>query len=112
MNDTTPYEEKIMAYLRAHAGEVMLPSLLARKFKVGESATSEKLNSLAAEGKLRRQMTKGKRMGFYVPAESQLAAERRMAEQTHIKPLLRVTSERLELYARLNAERAAHPSIG
>lgn len=112
MNATTSYDEKILVHLRAHAGEVILPSLLSRKFRVGEPAITEMLNSLAATGLVRRQAAKGKRVGFYVPAESQLAAERRMAEFSHVQRPLRVTTERQELYARLNAERSAYNSIG
>jgi predicted transcriptional regulator len=107
----TSHEEQLMVWLRSKSGDVVVISAIAKKFKVGQSSMMTLLNELVACGKVRRSGSK-KSAGFYVPSIGQINAERRMAEEEQIRPPLKVSKERAELYAKLEAARASIRSIG
>lgn len=111
MQEQTSYEEKIIAHLRSKNGEAIPVNALAKKFKVGAASILALLNELAACGKVRHVKGGNKRVGgFYLPTETQINAERRMAESAKAMAPLKVDNYRRELYARLKAERDAIPS--
>jgi DNA-binding IclR family transcriptional regulator len=107
----TSYEDQLMAWLRSKSGDVVVISAIAKKFKVGHSSMMALLNELVACGKVRRSNSK-KSAGFYVPSVGQINAERRMAELEQVRPPLKVSKERAELYAQLAAVRDSIKSIG
>lgn len=107
----TSYEDKIMAWLRSMGGEVVVIAAIARKFKVGDASVLTLLNELAASGKVRRSNAK-RGVGFYIPTEAMLNAERRHAEEVKPPPPLKVDKHRRELYAQLAEARASIRSIG
>lgn len=111
MKVETSYEDKIMAWMRSKGGDVVLVSALAKRFAVGESSILALMNEMAASGKIRQAPHRNKRsIGFYIPTEAQINAERRMAEEVKLAAPLKVDNHRRELYARLKAERDAIPS--
>lgn len=113
MQEQTSYEEQILAWMRSKGGEVVLVSALAKKFRVGGAAISALMHDLANSGKIRHAPQRNNRaMGFYIPSEAQLNAERRMAEEAKVVPPLKVDNHRRELYARLQAARDSIRSIG
>jgi len=107
----TSYEEMILAWLRSKNGEVTLVTALAKKFQVGESSLMTMLNELAACGKVRRSSAK-RMLGYYVPTEAMLNAERKASEEAPERRVLTVDKHRRELYARLAAARSSIRSIG
>lgn len=110
-DNTKSYEDQIMAWLRLMEGEVVVIAAIARKFKVGEASVLTLLNELAAAGKVRRSNAK-RGVGFYIPTEAMLNAERRHAEEVKPPPPLNVDKHRRELYAQLAEYRKSLPSIG
>lgn len=105
------YETLIMAWLRTKDGDIVRISDLGKKFKIGDASILAMLNELAACGKVRK--TNAKRsIGFYIPSEAMLNAERKAAEEAPQRPALKIDSHRAELYARLDADRKAIRSIG
>jgi hypothetical protein len=107
----TSYEDKIMLWLRSMGGEVVVVASIARKFKVGDASILALLNELAATGKVRRSNAK-RGVGFYIPTEAMLNAERRNAEEVKPRPELKVDKHRRDLYAQLDAARSQIKSIG
>jgi len=113
MKTETSYEDKIMAWMRSKGGDVVLVSALAKRFAVGESSILALMNEMAASGKIRHAPHRNKRsIGFYIPTEAQINAERRMAQEVKLAAPLKVDNHRRELYARLKAERNSIRSIG
>jgi methylmalonyl-CoA mutase cobalamin-binding subunit len=110
-NDKTSYEELVLEWLRSKSGDVVVVSSIAKKFKVGSASILTLLNELAAEGKVRRSNAK-RSVGFYVPSQGMLNAERKAAEQAQVAPAHKISKQRQELYARLDKERNSYPSIG
>jgi hypothetical protein len=98
-------------WLRSMGGEVVVVASIARKFKVGDASILALLNELAATGKVRRSNAK-RGVGFYIPTEAMLNAERRNAEEVKPRPELKVDKHRRDLYAQLDAARSQIKSIG
>ena len=111
MQEQTSYEEPVLAWLRSKGGDVVLVAGLARKFMVGQAAMLTLLNEMAVAGKVRRSTAK-RSVGFYIPSEGMLAAERRAAIDSHDRPALKVDRARRELYAEIANYRTSMPSIG
>jgi len=111
MNETKSYEELVLAWLRSKNGDVVRVNDLAKKFKVGDASIMTLLNELTAAGKVRK--TNAKRsLGFYIPSDAMLNAERRAAEEAPKRPALKVDKHRQELYAKLAEARSSIRSIG
>lgn len=109
--DQHEYEKLILAWLRSKKGEVVRVTDIAKRYKVGNSSILTMLNELVAAGKVRR--TNAKRsIGFYIPTEAMLNAERLVAQETPKRPPLKIDRQRQELYARLDNERNSIRSIG
>lgn len=107
----TSYEEQVMAWLRSKNGDICLAAGLAKKFKVGSASMLTLLNELVKAGKVRRSSSK-RSIGFYIPSERMLAAERAIAQDSFQRSAHKIDRSRAELYARIDAQRAAIKSIG
>ena len=100
-----------MGFLRMKSGDIMMVTVLARKFMVGQAAMTTLLNEMAIAGKVRRSSAK-RSLGFYVPSEAQLEAERKALQAVKQTPPLKIDKRRQELYAEIAASRKSLPSIG
>jgi len=111
MNETKSYEELVLAWLRSKKGDVVRVTDLAKKYMVGSASMLTLLNELAAAGKVRK--TNAKRsIGFYIPSDAMLNAERVAAQEAPKRPALKIDQQRRELYAKLAADRNSIRSIG
>lgn len=111
MLDQTSYEALVLSWLRSKDGDVVLVTSLSKKFMVGDASMLTLLNELVACGKVRRSTAK-RTLGFYIPTDAQLNAERRANEEVRQTQPLKVDRQRRELYAQLEAARASIRSIG
>lgn len=105
------YDEAVMIWLRSKNGDTVLVTSLAKKFMVGQAAMLTLLNELALAGKVRRTSAK-RAIGFYIPSERMIAAERRAADESIDRPSLKIDRRRSEIYAQIAADRVSLRSIG
>jgi len=111
MDNTKSYEDLIIAFLRSKNGDVVLVTSLAQRYLVGQASVVALMNELAAAGKVRRSNAK-RTVGYYIPTDAMLNAERRANDAHKPAPPLKIDKRRAELYAEIAASRAALPSIG
>ena len=111
MQEQTSYEEQVLSWLRSKSGDVVLIGALTKKYGVGQAAMLTMLNELVIAGKVRRSTAK-RTLGFYIPSEGMLQAERNVSSSILDRGVLKVDKARRELYAQLQAARDAIPSIG
>lgn len=105
MNDTLP--DRVLEFLRAHAGEDFTADMIASKFKITGPTARMVLSDMAGAHLIRRSSAE-RSPRFYVASASQVEAAQRAAQAPVFRPLT-VTRERRELYERLAVERSPRP---
>lgn len=106
--DSQRIVSEILRVLRGNNGEQMSPYIMARKIGQALASTRQTMADMAANGAIRRAGTRSA-TAYYVPTESQLAAEERSLESKW-KPLKPRLEHRAKI-AEIRALRDAVPSV-
>ncbi|MBV8649700.1 hypothetical protein [Paludibacterium sp.] len=106
-----PTEEQVMHYLARRKGVNSRPCHMALSLRCETAALTPILESLQARGLIHKGDYIG-RTAYMIPTEAQLAGMQRAADRAPVFTPLRIDPYRETLYARLQAQRAAIPSIG
>lgn len=105
-------DAEVIAYLDLNQGTVIEIARIVSYFKASNAAMRQQLILMSSRGAIRSGYVAGK-VGYFIPTPAQIEAEQvAIARSTCWTPEHKVSKERSDLYARLNAERTAVPSIG
>ena len=103
------YRAAIIAHLTKLNGQSLQTGSLAKHFKMTVPALRYIMNTLAAEGVVRK--INATNTPYYIPTEGQLAAERALASPKKMAAL-KIDKTRSDLYANIRRERDKYVSIG